>query len=76
MCDGRSPGFRNGSQEGRIIVEKGVVFLGRFLSSEEAGSSRVALRESMALRRDVLTPGLSSLGSLATMTLAGCIWRV
>ena len=76
MCDGRFSGFMNGSHEECIGVERGVVFLGSFLSSNEAVRSRVALGESMAVRRDTLFPGLSPLGSLAMMLSVGCIWRV
>ena len=54
VCDSAFSGFMNGSHEGCIIVERGSVPLRSFLSSEEAGRSRVALRVSMALRRDIL----------------------
>ena len=47
--------------------------LGSFLSSEEVGSNRVALREFVAVRRDALIHGLLPLGSLAMMTSVGCI---
>ena len=53
----------------------GVVSLGSFLSSKETGKSRVALRESMVVRRDASMLGLSPLESLAMITLVGCIWK-
>jgi hypothetical protein len=53
-----------------------VISIGKFLSSEEDDWIRVALRESMAVRRDILILDLSLFGSLAMMTLVDCIWRV
>ena len=76
MCDSRFSGFMNGSHEGCIRVERGVVSLGNFLSSEETGRSRVAMRESMVVRRDALIPTLSPFGSLAMMTSVDCTWGV
>ena len=61
MCDGRFSCFLTGSHERRIRVERGVVFLGIFLRSEEVERIKVALRESMYVRRDVLGPGISPL---------------
>ena len=49
MCDDRFSGFMDASQIGCMIVKRGGVSLGSFLSSVEAGRSRVALRESIAV---------------------------
>ena len=57
-------------------MNRGVVSLGSFLSSEEAGRSRVAIREYRHDRRDVILHGLSPLESLAMITLVGCMWSV
>ena len=59
-----------------IVVSRGVVPLGSFLNSEVAGRSRVALRVSREVQREVLGPGLSPFGSLAMMALVGWIWSV
>ena len=40
------------------------------------GRSKVALRESREVLRDVLVPVLSPLGSLAMITLVGWMWGV
>ena len=64
-------GLMNCNHEVCMMVNRGVVSLGSFLSSEEAGRSRVALRESREVRRDVLVPCLFQLGSLAMITLVG-----
>jgi hypothetical protein len=66
----------NCKHEACMMVNRGIVSLGSFLSSEEAGRSRVTLRESRDVRRDVLVPGLSPLGSLVMITLVGCMWSV
>ena len=58
------------------MVFSGVMFLGSFLSSEEVGRRRVALRESREVRRVVLIPGWSPLESLAMITLMGCVRSV
>ena len=76
MCDGMFSGFFNGSHEGCIRVDICVVYLGIFLSSEEAERSKVFLREFMAARRDDSVPSSSPLGSLAMMEFVGCIWRI
>ena len=47
---------------------------GSFLCSVVAGRRRVALRVSMAVRSVVFGPGLSPLGSLASITLVGEMW--
>ena len=66
-------GVMNRSHELCMVVSRGVVTLGSFLSSEEAEWSRVALRVSKKVRRDSLGPGLSPFGSLAMMMLIGWI---
>ena len=73
MCGERLSGFMNYSHEVCMVVSRGVVSLGSFLSSEIAGRTRVALRVSREVRREVLGPGLSPFGSLAKITLAGWI---
>ena len=70
---GRFSGLMNCNHEVCMVVSRGVVSLGSFLSSELAGKSRVALRVSMEVRRIVLGPGLSPFGSLAMITLVG--WK-
>ena len=50
----RLSGVRNFSQEVCMVVRRGVVSLGSFLCSVNAGSSSVALRVSMEVRRAVL----------------------
>jgi hypothetical protein len=50
--------------------------LGGFLCSVEAGRSKVARRVTMEVRKVVLGPVLSPLGSLAIMALVDWIWRV
>ena len=52
-----------------MVVNRGVVSLGSFLSSVVAGRTKVALRVSREVRRKVLGPGLSPFGSLVMMTL-------
>ncbi len=59
-----------------MVVRRGVVSVGSFLSSVVAGRSRVALRVSNEVRIKVLGPGLSPLGSLAVMTLVRWMWSV
>ncbi len=56
-----------------MVVSSGVVSLGSFLSSVVAGRSTVTLRVSTEVRREVLGPGMSPFGSMATMTLVGWI---
>ena len=73
---GRLSGAMNCSHEVCMVVSRGVVSFGSFLSSEIAGRSRVALRVSREVRRGVLGPGLSPFGSLAMVTLVGWIWSV
>ena len=45
-----------------------------FLCSVVAGKSKVALRVSIDVRSAVFGPGLSPLGSLASITLVGEMW--
>ncbi len=68
---GRLSGLMNCSHEVCMVVSRGVVSLGSFLSSVVAGRSRVALRADREVRRAVLGPGLSPFGSLAIITLVG-----
>ena len=44
---------------------------GTFLNSVVAGRSKVALRVSREVPREVLGPGLSPFGSMAMITLVG-----
>ena len=71
-CAGRSLGLMYRSHVGCMIVERGVEFLGNFLCFLLAGRMRVALRDSIIVRRNSFVPVLSPLGSLAMMTLMGC----
>ena len=73
---GRLSGFMNCSHEVCMEVSRGVVSLGSFLSSEVAGRSRVALRLSREVRREVSGPGVSPVGSLAMITLVCWIWSM
>ncbi len=59
---------------GCIRVAFVVLGFGSFLRSVVAGRSKVAHRVSMAVRSDVFGPGLSPLGSLASITLVGEMW--
>ena len=71
MYGGRLSDLMNCSHERFMMVSRGVVPLESFLSSEEAARSRVAITEPRDVRRDVLVPVLSPLGSLAMITLVG-----
>ena len=64
MCEGKLSGVINFIQEVYIVVSRGVVSLGSFLCSVVAGRSSVALRVFREVRRAVLGPVLSPLGSL------------
>ena len=68
---GRLSGAMNCNHEVFMVVSRGVVSFGRFLSSKVVGRSRVALRVSKEVRREDLGPGLSPFGSLAMITLVG-----
>ena len=50
-----------------MVVSKGVISLGSYLSSVVAGMIQVALRVSKEVRREVSGPGLSPFGNLAMM---------
>ena len=76
MYGGRLSGVINCSHEMCMVVSRGVVSLGSFLSSVVAGRNKVALRVSREARREYLGLGLSSFGSLAMMTLVGWICSV
>ena len=76
MYGGRSSVVMYCSHELCMVVSRGVVSLGSFLSSVVAGRSRVAQRVSKAVRREVLGPDLSPLGDSAMMTLVGWMWSV
>ncbi len=54
-----------------MVVSIGVMSLGSFLGSVVAGRSRVAMRVSREVRREVSGLGLSPVASLAMMTLVG-----
>ena len=69
-------GMINGSHEVCMVVSRGVVSLGNFMSSVVARRSRVALRVSIEARRAVLGPGLSPFGSMAMITLVGWMCSV
>ncbi len=58
------------------MVSSGVLSVGNFLSSVIAGRSRVALRVSSEVRRELLGLGLSPFGSLAMITFVGWMCRV
>ena len=58
------------------MVSRDVVSLGSFMYSVVAGRSSVALRVSREVRRAVLGPVLSPLGSLAMSTFVGEMCRV
>jgi hypothetical protein len=66
----------NYSHEVCMVVSRGVVSLGRFLRSEVAGRSNMALRVSRDIWRGILGPGLSPFENLAMITLVGWIWSV
>ena len=66
-------GVMNFSYEVCMVVGRGVVSLGSFLSFVSAARSKVALRVSREVRREVLGPDLSPFGSLAMITPVGWI---
>ena len=76
MCGGRLLGVMNFSHEACMVVIRGVVSLGSFLSSVVAGRRKVALRVSKGVRREVFGPGLSPFGKMAMITLVGWICKV
>ena len=73
---GRWSGGMCWSHEVCIVVSRGVVSLGSFLCSVVEGRSKVALRVSIEVLREVLLLGLSPLGNRASMTLVGWICSV
>ena len=76
MYERRLSGLVNCSHEVCMVVSRGAVSLGSFLSSEGAGRSRVAQGLSREVRREVLGPSLSPFGSSAMMMLVGWTWSV
>ena len=76
MYWGRLSGAINCFLDVCMVVSRGVLSLGNFLSSMVAGRSRVALRVSSDVRREVFGPGLSPFGSLVMITLVGWMCRV
>ena len=73
---GRWSGGMNFIHEACMVVIRGVVSLGSFLCSVGAGRSTVALSVSREVRRAVLGPVLSPLGSLPMSASVGEMWRV
>ena len=59
-----------------MVVSRGVVSLGSFLSSGVVGRSKMALRISMEVRREDLGHGLSPFGYRVMITLVGWICSV
>ncbi len=76
MCGGRLSGVINCFHEVCMVVSRGKLSVGNFLSSVVAGRSKVALRVSSEDRTEVLGPGLSPFCSLAMITLVGWMCRV
>ena len=76
MCGDRLPGVINCFHDACMVVSRGVVSLRNFLSSVVVGRSKVDLRVSREVRREVLGAGLSSFGNLAMSTLVGWICKV
>jgi hypothetical protein len=73
---GRLLGVINCIHEVCMVVSRGVLSVGSFLSYVVAARSRVALRVSSAVQREVLGPGLSPFGCLAMITIVGWMCRV
>ena len=76
MCGERLSGVIKCFHEASMAVSRGVVSFSHFLSFVIVGRSKVALRVSREVRREVLGPGLSPFGNLAIITLVGWICRV
>ena len=76
MCGRRLLGVLNFFHEAYMVVSRGVVSEGSFLSYVDVGRRRVALSVSMEVRREILGPGLSPFGNLAMITLVGWMCRV
>ena len=64
MCGGRLSGVMNFCHEACMVVSRGVVSLGSFLSSVVGGRSKAALRISREVRREISGPGLLPFGNL------------
>jgi len=73
VCIGRLLVVINCFHEVCMVVSRGVLPEGSSLSSVDAGRSRVALRVSRKVQREVLGPGLSPFGNLAMITLVDCM---
>ena len=76
MYGGRLSGVITFFREVCMVVSRGLLSEGNFMTSVDAGRSRVALRVSREVRREVLGPGLSLFGNLAMITLVGWMCRV
>ncbi len=76
VCGGRLSGVIYYFHEACMVVSRGVVSEGSFLSSVDAWRRRVALRVSREARREILGLGLSPFGNLAMITLVGWMCRV
>ena len=76
LYGGRLSGVMNCSHEVCMAVSRGVVSSRGFMSSEVAGRSRVALRVSREIQREVLGHGLSPFKSLAMITPVGWMWSM
>ena len=76
MCGGRLSGVINCFHEAYMVVSSGVMSWGSFPSSVDAGRSRVVLRVSREVRKEVLGPGLSPFDNLAMITSEGWMCRV
>ncbi len=66
----------NFSHDVCMVESKGDASFWSFLCSVVDGKSRMALRVSMEVLREVLLPGLSPLGSRATITWVGWMCSV
>ncbi len=76
LCGERWSVGMNFSHVVYMVVSKGDVSFGSFLCSVVEGKSRVALRVSMDVLKEILLLGLSPLGSRANMTLVGWMCNV
>ncbi len=76
MCGGMFSGVINFFHEACMVMSRGVVSEGNFLSFVVVGRSTVDLRVSREVQRAVLGAGLSPFCNLATITLVGWICRV
>ena len=76
MYGGRLSGVIICFHEACMVVSRGVVSEDNLLNSVIAGRSRVALRVSREVRREVLGPGLSPFGNLAMIAVVGWMCRV